>query len=381
MNNPLSDFDYNSFQLKTNDTHPEKTIDHLRDFIDSTQSNVSFQQKSSIFLNDERDNLKEFIEDMTLHYIYKRVFNDANMLYQEHKEKEIFIEKFIENLNDKYVINLIGLDDKLEEFSEEIYKLIQAPKKSDLKTWSKRLKNHAVENSTMNCYICGKETISNNKKNSIFLYEFLNYKDNPSFNNISKEIYYLFSRFKIKKSTFNKNKIINKIFEVFYKYNTFEYFKKSYKEAYNKFNNQTLEIEHNFPKSWGGAKNLGNLFVSCHKCNQDKKDISFYSEYSISRFFSNKTNMLEAEKSLRSKLGTEAILSLRMKQNYKCINIDCSNHFNSFDSFYIVKIDDKKGFYFSNLQIECLSCIKGKHKKNFELYGEKEFLQEYAIKI
>jgi alanine-alpha-ketoisovalerate/valine-pyruvate aminotransferase len=158
MNNPLSDFNYDNFQLKTHNTEPNKVIDYLKDFIDSTQSNVSFQQKSSIFLNDERDNLKDYIEDMIIHYIYKRVFNDATMLYKEFQEKDVFIEKFMDNLDEKYVINLIDANIKLYEFSQYMYYLVQAPKKSDLRTWSKHLKNYAVENSGMNCYICVTET-------------------------------------------------------------------------------------------------------------------------------------------------------------------------------------------------------------------------------
>jgi hypothetical protein len=91
--------------------------------------------------------------------------------------------------------------------------------------------------------------------------------------------------------------------------------------------------------------------------------------------------MEEAGKSLRSKLGHEAILSLRMKQNFKCINNDCSNYFNNFKEFYIVKIDINKGFYFSNLQIECLNCIQEKNMRKISLYGEDVFLKENAIKI
>ena len=64
MNNPLSSFDFNTFSLKPNDTNPNKIIELLKEFIDSSQSNVSFIQQASIFLNDERDSLKEYIEDI-----------------------------------------------------------------------------------------------------------------------------------------------------------------------------------------------------------------------------------------------------------------------------------------------------------------------------
>lgn len=380
MFNPLDSFDYKKHNLVPHDTEPEIVLDYLKDFIDSTQSNVSFQQQSSIFLNDEKDNLKEFVEDMTLHYIYKRIFNDASIIYKEYKKEEEFIDKFLIEFDKKYIFNVLD-PTKIEEFALKIFSIVQAPHRSDLKKWSKYMIDFAKESSEDICYICGKTTIAKDKKNNIFLNEYLNFKDNPNYNKISKEIFNLFGKFKIKKSENNKNKIINKIFEIFYKNNNFEYFKNEYKKAYKKFNENTMEIEHNFPKSWGGSKNNGNLYICCHRCNQDKKDITFYSEYSISRFFSNQTTMSEAAKSLRSKLGSEALLSIKMKQKFKCINEDCNNHFNSFKTFYIIKIDAKKGFYFSNLQIECKNCIKSKNIIKIDQIGEVEFFNEFCIKL
>lgn len=380
MYNPLENFDYNSFDLKTNETKPKKVLNSLKEFVDSTQSNVSFQQQASIFLNDEKDTLKEYIDDMTLHYIYKRIFNDSILIYNENKDEDSFINKFLINFEDKYVNNILDKK-KISEFASEMYLLVQAPRKSDLKTWSKRLLKFATDKNEVNCYICGRETKQKEKKNNIFLSDFLDYKDNPKYTDISKNIFNLFNYFKIKKNANNKNKFIKKVFEIFYSYNSFEYFKREYKNAYMKFNGNAMEIEHNFPKSWGGSKNLENLYVSCHKCNQDKKDIAFYSEYSISRFFSNKSDMAEASKSLRSKLGTEALLSLKMKQEYKCINEDCKNHFNSFKDFFIIKIDIKKGFYFSNLQIECIDCVNLKNETKISELGENEFHNEFCIKL
>lgn len=380
MHNPLKNFDYNFFKLKTNDTEPEKVLNILEEIIDSTQSNVSFQQQASIFLNDEKDNLKEYINDMILHYIYKRVFNDSLLLYSEFKDEEQFIEEFINNFDEKYINNIIEKN-KIEELALDMFNLVQAPKNSDLKSWSKRLTEYSTNESETSCYICGRNTEKKEKKNNIFLDEFLDFKDNPNYSNMSREFFNLFNMFKIKKNTNNRNKFIDRVFKIFYKYNSFEYFKREYKDAHMKFNGNSMEIEHNFPKNWGGAKNLDNLFVSCHKCNQDKKDITFYSEYSISRFFSNKKDMQEAGKSLRSKLGSEALLSLKMKQKFKCINEDCNNHFNSFKDFYIIKIDNQKGFYFSNLQIECKNCIESKNGSKIERYGESEFYNEFCIKL
>ena len=380
MNNPLSSFDFNTFSLKPNDTNPNKIIELLKEFIDSSQSNLSFVQQASIFLNDERDSLQEYIEDITLHYIYKRIFNDAVILYKNDLNEEIFIKNFIIHLDEQYVINVVDSTLK-EEFAKEVYLLIQAPKKSVLGNWSKRLKEYAQTEGETNCYICGKHTYAKERKERIFISEWLLYKENPFYEKIKMDIYRLLGKYKIKKSRNNKYKIIDNIFDIFYKRNTFEYFKKEHTKAHQNFNESVMEIEHNFPKSWGGSKNLTNLYVSCHRCNQNKKDITFYSEYSISRFFSNKMCMSEAAKSLHSKLGAEAILSLKMKQNFKCINDDCSNYFNSSKSFYIVKIDNKKGFYFFNLQIECYDCLKSKFITKMNDIGEDNFLNEYCIKL
>lgn len=380
MFNPIFEFDFNKFQLKTNDTNPTEVIELLKKFIDSSQSNINFLQQASIFLNDEQDNLKQYVEDIALHYIYKRIFNDAIIIYKDYNKEELFVEKFILHLDEQYIINILDYSEK-ERFANEIYLLIQAPKKSELGKWSNRLKEYAVSTSEIRCYICGKDTKIQQRKDRIFLSEWLSYKDNPFYNEIKMNIYRLFGKYKVKKSISKKEKIIDGILDIFYKNNTFEYFKREHKKAHTNYNEDTMEIEHNFPKSWGGAKNLSNLFVSCHRCNQNKKDITFYSEYSISRFFSNKMDMKDAERSLYSKLGSEAILSLKMKQNFKCINEECNNHFNSSKEFYIIKIDYKKGFYFFNLQIECYDCLKSKYKNKIQNIGEKDFFKEYCIKL
>lgn len=380
MTNPLATFDFNAFQLKTNDTKPSEFMNLLKEFIESSQSNVSFPQQANIFLSDEQNNLAQYIEDITLHYVYKRIFNDAVIIYKEDSNEENFLRNFLHILEKQYVVNIVD-DSKKEEFGKEMYLLIQAPKKSSLGKWSKRLKEHAILESEMNCYICGKKTEDKQRKDSILISDWLNYKESPFYENIARNMYTLLRRHKIKKSIGNKNKIINSIFEIIFNNITFEYFKREHVKAHSHFNELTMEIEHNFPKSWGGSKNLDNLFVSCHKCNQNKKDISFYTEYSISRFFSNKTNMEEAGKSLRSKLGEEAILSLKMKQKFKCINENCVNHFYTSKEFFIIKIDDKKGFYFFNLQIECYDCIKSKYIKKISLSSEKEFFSEFCIKL
>lgn len=43
--------------------------------------------------------------------------------------------------------------------------------------------------------------------------------------------------------------------------------------CHEKFEKKDLTIEHIFPKSKGGTKEIENITLSCHNCNQAKKDI------------------------------------------------------------------------------------------------------------
>ena len=43
--------------------------------------------------------------------------------------------------------------------------------------------------------------------------------------------------------------------------------------CYEKFDKQDLTIEHIFPKSKGGTKSIENISLTCHSCQQKKKDL------------------------------------------------------------------------------------------------------------
>lgn len=43
--------------------------------------------------------------------------------------------------------------------------------------------------------------------------------------------------------------------------------------CFEKFNKSSLTIEHIYPKSKGGTKNIENITLTCISCNQNKKDI------------------------------------------------------------------------------------------------------------
>lgn len=43
--------------------------------------------------------------------------------------------------------------------------------------------------------------------------------------------------------------------------------------CYEKFDKQDLTIEHIFPRSKGGTKSIENISLTCHSCQQKKKDL------------------------------------------------------------------------------------------------------------
>ncbi|MCG3709301.1 hypothetical protein L5F25_09835 [Aliarcobacter butzleri] len=371
-------------------TYPSDVLIYIKEFILSTNDRLNFIEQTSIFLNDESEYIKEYLFDYLLHYAFKRVFNNAIIIYDKMKENEKslynFKDKLKEEFDNDYMINNY---ENFDDFSEKIYDMVKARELSDLKSLSKKLRKFASDNKLTECYICGintedkgikyptlkewyieKEKVSNIKQEQIE-------KDEKFKKNICENLQKLELRGGII-SAEDAETIFNAMSENI----PLKYLEQQSTYSDRILNNNSMEIEHNFPKSWGGAKNKENLFVSCHNCNKEKKDITFYTEYSLSRFFSNQNNIDEAYSKLKSKLGHQSILSIKMKQNYKCANSDCENSFSSGKDFYLCKIDELKGYHFLNLNIKCKDCLEIENYSrisNFDNFSE--LLKEKYIKL
>jgi hypothetical protein len=150
---------------------------------------------------------------------------------------------------------------------------------------------------------------------------------------------------------------------------------KEFLNAYHHYNNNIAKIEHSIAVDWGGGKTEENLFVSCHKCNQLKSNTSFFTEYSINKFFINEYSVEKARKAFFGTLGAEALLSLKIKQKFSCI--DCKLAFSKPENFYLTRINEQDGFHYLNSEIKCEQCLLSLKNNSIE---DKEYLKEF-IKI
>lgn len=121
-----------------------------------------------------------------------------------------------------------------------------------------------------------------------------------------------------------------------------------------------MEIEHIFPRKYGGSRSKNNLTVCCEKCNKIKDDMISTSDTFFESFI---THSITPEK-VNFNLTKEIKISLILKQNIKCCI--CEKHFFTIDSLetlFLIKKEEDDVFHYHNVQICCSIC---KEKKNIE---------------
>lgn len=398
--------------------------------------NLDIVTRVGLFLDKEEKELKEYIENLVIHYTYKRIFNKANKYFKNNKKKYLedeiqFKEEFQNFLKKEFDIN------DYKNFKKFTSRLLDAILSNECLNKSKIVmgRPQTKENMAMrkfakaqkrnNCYLCGCETKLEKEKDNINFYQWYLEKETTftknlykNFNNIidkhnqqitnsvineinknrtlKGDLYYHFAKkfnkvskliskkLKIKnnklflklnssteKITFNN--LNDKIIEQLFGRIILNDFNKEFKYAYAYYNNKIMKIEHCISVDWGGGKNEENLLISCHKCNQKKSNTVFFTEFSINKFFINEFEVEKAEKAFTGILGDEALISLKIKQNFECS--DCEKKLSSFGSFYLRRINEEDGYHYLNTLITCKSCLLKLNKLD-----NNEFLNEF-IKI
>lgn len=377
---------YESFEygdLKPYETNYNDVYKIIEKFIENTQDGLSQIAQVSLLLNN--DKLNAYITDFLNDYTFKQIFHDAVEFFNKDKDYKDNYTKFAIDYKEFFINTYNTYIDNLEfnNYLENLHLMLNARKKSRLSTsFKNKISEFSVKNNVDYCYLCGSKTKYKQKVDKFnldYLYNSVS-NENNSFqgvlNNCEKELNILPILDKYDISERDKVNITKDI----YSNVNFNTLRKKYHELYNKLNSDTLEIEHLHPVGWGGSKTVNNLLSSCHKCNQDKKDLAFYTDYSINRFFVNYQNDLEIiKKRINGNLGKEALISLKMKHKYKCYNNECQNHF--YDSnieFYLMKEEDSKGYHFFNLRIMCQPCLKDTLSEDKQ---SSEYLEETYIKL
>lgn len=330
-------------------------------FIENTQAELSLIDQISLFLGNDR--IKGYINDSLHHYTFKQIFHDAteffNLLIDYKKDYNLFRTDYKEYFLQTYNTSLDTID--FDSFVEKLYLMLNARKKSRLSSgFKKQLSEFAVTNKKDYCYLCGRKSI-NKLKEINFSLDHLYSLDNESLsliqkalNDFEKELDLLSILDEYDISEQDKIDITKKLYSNI----NFNHIRKKYDEIYKLLNSNVLEIEHLHPVGWGGSKTSENLLSSCHGCNHDKKDLAFYTDYSINRFFVNYQEDLGiVKKRIYGNLGPEALISLKMKQGYKCFYNDCNNDFSDKNKFYLVKEEVSRGYHFFNLRIVCDDCL------------------------
>lgn len=120
-------------------------------------------------------------------------------------------------------------------------------------------------------------------------------------------------------------------------------------------NRNNLEIEHIFPRIYGGSRNKQNLTVCCENCNKIKDDMISYSDTYFESFITSSSKSDNVKSSLKKELK----ISLIMKQNLSCSI--CEKKFyaiNDLEKFYFIKKENDDIFHYFNTEVCCQRCYE-----------------------
>jgi 5-methylcytosine-specific restriction endonuclease McrA len=126
---------------------------------------------------------------------------------------------------------------------------------------------HLIKNN-IKCFDASENIIDNNFE--WFRNEGLSFYEDQPFLTSKDKIWFIPTVAVIKKSFFYNRKRTPRTLNIQKLCLIFDY---TCQICYERFDKSQLTIEHLFPKSKGGTKELENITLTCHKCNQIKKDI------------------------------------------------------------------------------------------------------------
>ncbi len=319
----------------------------------------------------DMEEIQTFMKDSLKYYVYKKVFNMALLLFNEDKKNykddlNIFIEQFQDRYKKIYTFHDMD-EENLLILAKDMYKLVQSPEKSRKDKFISDLRDYAEKNEINICYLCG-NTVNFNKNYSISLYDAIQSELDTKIkkkledhqHHISKSLKKMkFTsnkyRFKLKKNIYNSDKIDISHFEKeYYKFTNLNDLNSIFTASNFKLNSNNCEIEHNFPAAWGGDLSSENIFVACHKCNNVKGDIAFYTDIDYSNIFSNSKDITK----IRKKITAKTKIAIKIKQKFSCKSDNCSNKLGTGKTFHLINENLEYGLSFFNLSMYCEECIE-----------------------
>lgn len=432
--NDLNGF-YSEYKGKSKEwnTKTDSLLNNVNDILDLKFSGLDKLTQVGLFLDKEETQFSNYIDSLVVHYTYKRIFNKAKKYFDEHRHNYLLNEIDFTYDFQVYLLKEFDLREykHFKSFAKELLNAILSnePSTSDPDVINGRpttkeniaMRNFASLNKKNHCYLCGIKTEKKKERTKINLQTWHNEK--PS--EYSQELY---SHYKDILSTHNKkikdeiikhyllipkkglinnilnNKLYQKIESFVNKFHSIKqinfkdknlssiFYRKEkvtinnlfnkislnklnqeFKDAYHYYNNAIMKIEHCVSVDWGGGKTEENLLISCHGCNQTKSNTVFFTEYSINKFFINEFKPSQAKKAFYGTLGNEALISLKIKQEFKCS--DCDKEFSELYAFYLRRINIDDGYHYLNTLITCEECLESYNK-----LGNTDYLNEF-IKI
>ena len=360
---------YNENKPNIHETDVSATLEILNKYISSVgEEDSDYLSKVSSFL--DSNELKIFINDSLMNYVYKKVFNMALLLFKNNEKEYIedatlFFEDFKLEFKELYTFHYQN-EDNFETLAKEIYKLVQSPTKSRTKI-TKKLRKYSEENEINNCYLCGDEVNFETDKN-ISLNDAWN--ANIEKNKIKKH------QLEIKSILLEDTNELENIEEEYRKKTVLNNLNSIFRKSDFKLNSKKCEIEHNFPAGWGGDLSSSNIFVACHRCNNDKGDIAFYTDIDYSNIFSNSKKI----ENIRRDITAKTKIAIKIKQNFSCKNESCTNKLGENMRFFLINENPKQGITFFNLSMYCEDCIENRYAVSKKM-GKEEYIKEYCIHL
>lgn len=126
---------------------------------------------------------------------------------------------------------------------------------------------HLIKN-TIKCFDASENLIDNNLQ--WFSNQGINFHKDQPFLTSKDKIWFIPTTAVIKTSFFSKRKKIPRTLNLQKLCLIFDY---TCQICYEKFDKRDLTIEHIFPRSKGGTKEIENITLTCARCNQIKKDM------------------------------------------------------------------------------------------------------------
>lgn len=388
----MSHFD-NFFNNNTGDAHEtdkDVVLDILNKYLKSSTNDDNLLLGVSSFLGD--DEIVTFFNDSLKHYIYKKVFNMGSSLYAKKTEykvnSDIYIVDFKKLFEDRFTHYYENPDD-LETLAKDMYKLVQAPIRSKKDKVIKELREHAETHNIETCYLCGVKVdfdtdysislldsvqakLPKKVRNKVDNHQINVKKAHKKFHNTPNRFILKTKKQKKKLTSATRIPFINE----YNKFTSLNEMNQIFVASNFLLNSNKCEIEHNFPASWGGGLSKENIFVACHKCNNKKGNMAFYTDIDYSNTFSTSNDI----EKIKKHISAETKISIKIKQKFSCKVSDCKNMLGRKLRFFLINENPKEGLSFFGLSMYCENCIDERFAQIKNIPKE-EYIKEYCIHL